>query len=1039
MANLTIYPTGGTGNGTISVSPNSINEDVIDILSTVRVGNGVKSEDIAVRQLFKPFIELVSGSNPVSSGGGTFVYDIYTEYPFKIVGASIGWYTIYNQWGQRMNMTEQWMPAASGGQMTIVIDETTYTGTRTANFNIEFDGEPNNHPIYPIYIEQEPAGQGEPYLRVSPSAVTAEWWGDTESIFVYSNPTAFSFTQTGEQVNAFEAGARILITPNDVNSGDTKKVTNFTVSNGQAPDVSFVYTQLRQPKFTRIDNNIIDGSGLINGSASVISDYAWFVSSKSDFVNLYPENSYISASGSAENPNPAGSGIYRIVCRQNNTFDDRDGFLEFKYIDLSGVARSANTIYFTQERIRGVEPSEQIITADSGGGVYSVTVSANTEWSARTGSAIASVNPTAGTSGITTMTITVPENDGELRFDTVSFYDGNVSYGTIMIMQAAAPEPEPDYISVSPTGLTFDFQSGISKSILVSSNASWTAVTGGTDVVALNPTVWTGNETITATTRTNNETSPKTETIVVRNSDGTASGQTIVTQKYKPYINNVAINYNLPATSGTGLFQIHSQYNWYLAPIPEWVTFTDSNNNPVDPSYAVTAPEMDGTVIVHFDANNTLSGRSWSFKLGATVGDIDIEVSSLFGPYTQAAAPYPTVVLTSGSTDVSYEGATLTYEITTNYRFKFSNLSLGTYVIRNAQGTQMSSYDWYPVESAGTIYIDVLPATTATARSENIIVEFETEPSHYQANISYTEQGIPVAQPYINLSPSAMTLDYNDQNTKSIDVITNIYEIYGEYPTLTVSADTNDFSYQTLGSYSVIFSAEDVNSGSTPRVTHFYISAGTQSDPDILSAVAEITQAGKPTGMTITPEDFLFDWDTQSYTPMTGTVLSPTPWTANTLSTTFSITPTTGNAGSTQITIRYIESYDSGGFYDDTIDLYNADDSAIVYCAKYSRPSLTADTNTVAAIGGTVSISVTSNYDWWIDGNTNYMSLWQSGDELAWPDEDNPFGGGAYNEPFQISFDANPGGTRTDTLYIKFKRLDDGSEGSSTGITITQS
>lgn len=245
----------------------------------------------------------------------------------------------------------------------------------------------------------------------------------------------------------------------------------------------------------------------------------------------------------------------------------------------------------------------------------------------------------------------------------------------------------------------------------------------------------------------------------------------------------------------------------------------------------------------------------------------------------------PLVEKTSGSNPVPYSGGVFTYYVNTHYPFRMHNLTLGWYVVTNQWGTQLFADRWYPVESAGTITVTVNPATTASARSEDLRIQFDTQPTYYDEPMGIYQEGMPTEAPYINLSPDTINLDWDDTNTKMIQVNTNIYELYGEYPTLNVDYDSPaDFWVAPLGSYSIYLNANSANTGTTPKTTVIYVSAGTQSNPSMLTASATVTQAYVvPLSVTLAPANV-----ERTATAVSATVTANKEWWFNTLIAPFS-------------------------------------------------------------------------------------------------------------------------------------------------------
>ena len=355
MANLTINPTTGTGNGTITIAPIDMNRSNGDIISSVLVSNGVVTREVDCVQYGMPLVEKTSGSNPVPYTGGTFTYNVSTHYPFRMHNLTLGWYVVTNQWGTQL-FADRWYPVESAGTITVTVNPATTTSPTSEDLRIQFDTQPTYYDE-PMGIYREGIPAVEPYLRVSPSAITVDWYDpNTKSIQVFTNQEDFSFTRSGAYVDAFKGGYYLMFTPEGVNSGSTRKSTTFTISADNCDDVTAVYTQWPKPSFTRIGTGNIDNGATIVASASVRSDYSWYVESKPEWVSFYREDTSVVASGSSISPNASGSDWYTMVFTQNSSSSSRDANIVFKYIDLQGNTQSAETITITQNGEASVVP-----------------------------------------------------------------------------------------------------------------------------------------------------------------------------------------------------------------------------------------------------------------------------------------------------------------------------------------------------------------------------------------------------------------------------------------------------------------------------------------------------------------------------------------------------------------------------------------------------------------------------------------------------------------------------------------------------------
>ena len=105
------------------------------------------------------------------------------------------------------------------------------------------------------------------------------------------------------------------------------------------------------------------------------------------------------------------------------------------------------------------------------GEVYSITVTAISNWSAGTTPAWCTLNANSGSSGTTTLTLTVDSNSGSARNGSITFTCGNYTR-TVTLAQVAYEEPVV-WVTIEPNVLNWPSSGGY-QTLSVHSNGSWT-------------------------------------------------------------------------------------------------------------------------------------------------------------------------------------------------------------------------------------------------------------------------------------------------------------------------------------------------------------------------------------------------------------------------------------------------------------------------------------------------------------------------------------------------------------------------------------
>lgn len=123
--NFTYQPTTGRGNGTITVTAKSNNENGADRITTLTISNGAVSKNVTIKQKYRPYFTL-NGSSVIPATGGSVSYVVHTEYDIVFTNVP-DWITISQNGtsispgqtltpGEADNKTFTFTAAANGGE-----------------------------------------------------------------------------------------------------------------------------------------------------------------------------------------------------------------------------------------------------------------------------------------------------------------------------------------------------------------------------------------------------------------------------------------------------------------------------------------------------------------------------------------------------------------------------------------------------------------------------------------------------------------------------------------------------------------------------------------------------------------------------------------------------------------------------------------------------------------------------------------------------------------------------------------------------------
>ena len=383
MANFSITPTTGTGNGTISVTPLTPNLTHSDKEGVITVTNGSITRTVSAIQYGVPEMVLTDGDGIVPANGGRLTYSVYTRYPFGFRNVP-DWITITDSTGRVYDSTSTY-PAtyANGGVFYLTVspnNSTTSRSTANAAFRWKKDDDSDwQRQTSGINIEQEAAQSGGgDYISVSPSILYLDWntmYKGSGVFTVDASTASWDFAINGDLFTAERDGENVIITATQNNASSSFNTGTIVFSLEDEEMVCFI-RQYPQPTLSigGSGNNVIPQGGG-EGHLQIGSDYNWWLIPQpiSDYITVSYDGSAVE--GDVNHPIDGFDGYrtYTLSWNENTTGENRDDEFGLAYYDLNGNAQTLgyNRVRFrqlaTSEVVQSVEAPDYLKVGVSGG------------------------------------------------------------------------------------------------------------------------------------------------------------------------------------------------------------------------------------------------------------------------------------------------------------------------------------------------------------------------------------------------------------------------------------------------------------------------------------------------------------------------------------------------------------------------------------------------------------------------------------------------------------------------------------------------
>ena len=489
------------------------------------------------------------------------------------------------------------------------------------------------------------------YLRPSQTTFTANSAKECSYTFdVKSVDTPWAFTDVMTWTTVYpmygSASANVSFAIEENTSGDTERLGVFYLSSTQSDwDYSFPIS-VKQPAATPYAT-VSASTITLNGAASsqdvtVQSNCSWDISNNANWLqaNITGEHSGI-----------------KFTASENTTNSSRSATV---YVSFGG--KNLASISVTQ-KAAGISAETATLEFENTAGEYSIKVTSEAAWTAKTSQTWIQVSPDSGKAGTETIKVTVtPNSTTSARTGYVYLYIGSSQVVQIAVTQKGL------YVEFSASSL--EMTDGVDeKTITVKSNTSWT-ISSYPSWVTVTPTSGEGTQNVTIKTADNPNTSKREGTIKATQAGVSLEASLTITQLGKTFDYGQS-TIECSDKAQTLSVMISSNGSWTASSIDSWITVKPSSasgNGTL--SIAVTENTADdartGKVSLSignktYEITVIQSGKYFTVKyegndMGSTGGKIAVEISSN-DSWTVSAAGSPswiTLDKTSGSGNVSF-------------------------------------------------------------------------------------------------------------------------------------------------------------------------------------------------------------------------------------------------------------------------------------------------------------------------------------------------------------------------------------------------
>lgn len=472
------------------------------------------------------------------------------------------------------------------------------------------------------------------YLRVSPTSLkfTSEASGTSQSLTIKSMETPWSIDNGIQWIRTSptsgDKDAQVFVGVQANEKGDPR--TGIFYLRSEIEDWSFekpisITQSGAEPQILLSQTEINFAGGKNTARVTVTANCTWKATCSADWLTVTTEDSTTIFIAATENVTASYRQATVIVSHTGE--NNKEEKIIVKQAPAS-VTASTDSLVFNNQA-----------------GAVTITIEAESAWTASSSDSWIEVSPTSGKAGTSSMRIEVSPNPSiSERIGYVILSIGENQRIQIPVYQNGL------YVKAKQSTLNFDSEGG-DLSLEIESNTSW-GVTTDTEWITLSDTEGNGNQTITVTAEENLYTADRSGLIVLTQEGTTLTYNVEVNQRGKTFdITTTVLDFNADSSSQT--VHIETNGTWFAHTSTEWITIspetaTGNTYLTVTVTENLTDEERSGEIIVtmgdksstiavvqagkYFTVSNTL--LKYSSKGGAiqvsisTNGDWSAEVES---------------------------------------------------------------------------------------------------------------------------------------------------------------------------------------------------------------------------------------------------------------------------------------------------------------------------------------------------------------------------------------------------------------------------
>jgi hypothetical protein len=604
---LGVNPASGSTSQTITITTTEENPATSSRNATITITGGEITRTISVTQDGAPLLE-------VSPSGINLSWQNGSSSTINITSANVNWI---------VSGTPSWIsanPLSGSGNQTLTVTASSDNPTssqRSASFTISGGGITRT-----VSVSQD----GAPLLEVSTTTLNLgnqsgsngtftitsannSWSISDDATWFSASPVSGSSTQT------------ITVTTSSENTSTVARQGTITVTDGTLTRTVAVSQQGADPVLSvdPLSRNVDANSGI--ATYTVSSNVDWTITENSDWLAATKlDNSTLS-----------------VTYNENLSVNQRSATITLSGPGVSDVSvtliQAGATPYLT------VDPLSSTVSSASGTVIF--TVSSNIIWSVTDDAGWA--NPVK--TNDQTLTVNYDENTVvSARTATITLSGTDVDDVVLSLNQEAATP----VLTVDPSSRNVDAQAG-TVTFTVTSNINWT-FSETADWVSGTKT---NNTTLTIDYTENPEVTSR-NVIITLSGPGVSDQSVSLTQAgATPVLSVSPSSANVSPAAGTATFTVTSNIDWNISENTSWLTATKTNNT---------------TLTVTYDENISVDARSAVITLSGTgVSDQTVTVN-------QAGAT-PVLSVTPASQNVTSAAGSITFTVNSNQDWSFTENS----------------------------------------------------------------------------------------------------------------------------------------------------------------------------------------------------------------------------------------------------------------------------------------------------------------------------------------------------------------------------